>query len=256
VNRPEFRELAPFSFYDFSSNNVLYGNPELTTATINNLDARWEMYPSLGDVISVGVFQKSFTDPIEMFFVPGAGSGGTRNFTFKNAQSAKSIGAEVEVRRSLASFSKSGFLNRLGVLFNGTLINSTVTLGAQAVGQEQNRPMMGQSPYVVNAGMFYADSASKFQFNVVFNTFGKRLYAVGSFGTPDIYEMPASGLDITAGKDFGEHFALKIGLQNILNTRTLLQQDSNSDGRIGGEDAVITRFRRGVYFTGGISYTF
>jgi hypothetical protein len=35
-----------------------------------------------------------------------------------------------------------------------------------------------------------------------------------------------------------------------------LQQDSNSDGRIGGEDAVITRFRRGVYFTGGISYTF
>ncbi|MEO5583808.1 MAG: TonB-dependent receptor [Flavobacteriales bacterium] len=256
VNRPEFRELAPFSFYDFSSNNVLYGNPELTTATISNVDARWEFYPSLSEVFSVGIFQKSFTDPIEMFFVPGAGSGGTRNFTYKNAQSARSIGAEVEVRRSLAPYFKRGLLSRLGLLVNGTFVNSTVTLGAQAVGQDQSRPMMGQSPYVVNAGLFYADTASKFQFNVVFNTFGKRLYAVGSFGTPDIYEMPANSLDMSLSKDLGAHFAVKLGLQNILNTRTLLQQDSNADGRIGAQDAVITSFRRGAYFSGGVSYLF
>ena len=89
----------------------------------------------------------------------------------------------------------------------------------------------------------------------MYNTFGKRLYAVGSFGTPDIYEMPANGLDITIGKDLGEHFALKFGLQNTLDTRTLLQQDSNADGGIGGSDAVITSFRRGAYFTGGLTYT-
>ncbi|MGV9013546.1 MAG: TonB-dependent receptor domain-containing protein [Flavobacteriales bacterium] len=255
LNRPEFRELAPFSFYDFSSNNVLYGNPALTTATIANLDARLEIYPEMGEVFSVGVFRKSFTDPIEMFFVPGAGSGGTRNFTYKNAQSAQSIGAEVELRRSFSPYTKSRILGRMGLLFNGTLINSTVTLGAQAVGQDQNRPMMGQSPYVVNAGLFYTDTATKFQFNVMYNTFGKRLYAVGSFGTPDIYEMPANGLDITIGKDLGEHFALKFGLQNILDTRTLLQQDSNADGRIGGADAVISSFRRGAYFTAGLTYT-
>ena len=256
VNRPEFRELASFSFYDFSSNNVLYGNPELTTATIRNFDARWEMYPSLGEVISVGVFQKSFTDPIEMFFVPGAGSGGTRNFTFKNAERAQSIGAELEVRHSLNSIFKTGALSRVGVLLNGTLIKSTVTLGAQAVGQDQERPMMGQSPYVVNAGLFYTDTASKFQCNVVFNTFGKRLYAVGSLGTPDIYEMPTPALDITLGKRFGEHFDLKAGIQNLLNARTLLQQDSNADGKVGSSDEEIMSFRRGAYFNMGLGYTF
>ncbi|MBZ0207695.1 MAG: TonB-dependent receptor [Flavobacteriales bacterium] len=256
VNRPEFRELAPFSFYDFSTNNVLYGNPDLTTATIGNLDARWEMYPSLGEVISVGVFRKSFTDPIEMFFVPGAGSGGTRNFTFKNAESAESIGAEFELRRSLNGIFKSGILSRLGVLLNGTLIKSTVTLGPQAVGQDNKRPMMGQSPYVMNAGLFYADSASKFQCNVVFNTFGKRLYAVGSFGTPDIYEMPSGALDVTLGKDLGKHFNLKGGVQNVLNSITLLQQDSNADGKVSGADEEIMSFRRGVYFSAGLSYTF
>lgn len=255
VNRPEFRELAPFSFYDFSSNNVLYGNPALTTATITNLDARWEVYPGLGEVFNVGVFRKDFTNPIEMFFVPGAGSGGTRNFTFKNAQGATSMGAEVELRRSMASITGNKFLQRMGVLFNGTVINSTVTLGAQAVGQEQNRPMMGQSPYVLNAGLFYADTASKFQVNMVYNTFGKRLYAVGSTGTPDIYEMPSQGLDITLGKEFGKHFALKAGLQNMLNPLFLLKQDSDGNGRIDGSDAVITSFRRGVYFSVALTYT-
>lgn len=255
VNRPEFRELAPFSFYDFSTNNVLYGNPALTTATITNLDARWEVYPSLGEVFNVGVFYKDFTDPIEMFFVPGAGSGGTRNFTYKNAQGATSMGAELELRRSLASFTGNKFLQRLGVLFNGTVVHSSVSLGEQAVGQEQNRPMMGQSPYVVNAGLYYADTAAKFQMNVVFNTFGKRLYAVGSAGTPDIYEMPANGLDITLGKELGKHFALKAGLQNLLDPLFLLKQDSDGDGHIGNNDALISSFRRGMYFSAALAYT-
>jgi outer membrane receptor protein involved in Fe transport len=34
VNRPEFRELAPFAYYDFTFNNVLIGNSELKTPTI------------------------------------------------------------------------------------------------------------------------------------------------------------------------------------------------------------------------------
>lgn len=190
-----------------------------------------------------------------MFFVPGAGSGGTRNFTFRNAEGATSIGAEVELRRSFAPYTPNRVLGRMGLLFNGTLINSSVTLGAQAVGQENERPMMGQSPYVLNAGLFYADTATKFQVNVVYNTFGKRLYAVGSVGTPDIYEMPANGLDITLGKDFGKHFSLKAGLQNLLDPLFLLKQDSNGDGRIEGNDAMITSFRRGLYFSAGLTYT-
>lgn len=255
VNRPEFRELAPFSFYDFSTNNVLYGNPELTTATIRNLDARWEWYPSPGETVSLGVFHKDFTNPIELFFVPGAGSGGTRNFTFRNAEGARSIGAEMEVRRSIGSLFGTDRLHNMGLLLNGTLVQSNVILGPQAVGQENERPMMGQSPYVVNAGLFYADTASGIQCNVVYNTFGKRLYAVGSFGTPDIYEMPAGSLDATVGMELGNRVQLKVGAQNILNARTLLQQDGNGDGSITDNDEMISSFRRGAYFTAGLSWS-
>ena len=100
------------------------------------------------------------------------------------------------------------------------------------------------------------DTERKLQYNVVFNTFGKRLYAVGSFGTPDIYEMPSGALDATLSKAFGEHYNVKIGAQNILNTLTLLQQDSNADGKIGSNDEEIMSYRRGVYFSGALSYTF
>lgn len=255
VNRPEFRELAPFSFYDFSTNNVLYGNPELTTATIRNLDARWEWYPAPGATMSLGVFRKDFTGPIELFFVPGAGSGGTRNFTFRNAEGARSIGAELEVRRSIGSILGTERLHNVGLLLNGTLVQSNVILGPQAVGQENERPMMGQSPYVVNAGVFYADTASGIQCNVVYNTFGKRLYAVGSFGTPDIYEMPAGSLDATVGMELGNRVQLKVGAQNILNARTLLRQDGNGDGSITDNDEMISSFRRGAYFTAGLSWS-
>ena len=49
VNRPEFRELAPFAYYDFTFNNVLIGNPDLKTPSIHNADVRYEFYPSNGE---------------------------------------------------------------------------------------------------------------------------------------------------------------------------------------------------------------
>ena len=45
VNRPEFRELAPFEFTDVVGGRATVGNPDLVRATIQNVDARWEWFP-------------------------------------------------------------------------------------------------------------------------------------------------------------------------------------------------------------------
>ena len=256
VNRPEFRELAPFSYYDFTFNNILAGNDSLKTAFIHNVEARWELYPSLNEIISFGVFYKRFNNPIEMYFVPGAGSGGTRNFTFDNALSAQSLGAEVEVRRSLNGVFNTGVLSRLGAQFNAAYIETSVDLGKQAVGQSAERPLMGQSPYVVNAGLYYTDTASRFQCNVLYNVIGPRLFAAGTFGTPDIYEMPRNVVDVTLTKSLGKHFDVKLSAQDILNQRTLLIQDSNENGQLESTDEEVMGYRRGSYFTAGVSYRF
>ncbi len=255
VNRPEFRELAPFNFYDFSTNSSLFGNPDLRTASILNLDARWELYPSTTEVFSVGAFYKDFTDPIEMFFVSSTG-GGTRSFTYGNADRATSMGVEVEARRTLGFLTKADWGKRLGVTFNGSLIRSEVDLGARAVGQKQVRPMMGQSPYVANAGLYYEVSEKRLRASLLWNVFGKRLYAVGSELFPDIYEMPRHSLDLTCSKGLGEHFDVKVGVQDILNQRTLLVQDSDANGEITPVDEQMLSFRRGTYFSAGVSYRF
>ncbi|HRF81226.1 MAG TPA: carboxypeptidase-like regulatory domain-containing protein [Flavobacteriales bacterium] len=255
VNRPEFRELAPFAFYDFSFNNVLSGNDSLKTATIQNVDARYEFYPSAAEVVSVGVFYKHFTNPIEMFFLPGAGSGGTRNFTFGNAQQATSVGAELEVKRQLSGLFTEGYLSHVGLMLNAAYIITEVQLGDVAA-QAQQRPLMGQSPYIVNAGLYYQDTERKLQYNVLYNVIGPRLFAVGTFGTPDIYEMPRNVVDLTLTKGIGKRLEVKLSAQDILNQRTLLIQDSNDNGGIDDRDEEIMSFRRGSYFSIGFGLRF
>ncbi|MBL7924212.1 MAG: TonB-dependent receptor [Bacteroidia bacterium] len=253
LNRPEFREIAPFAYYDFVFNNVLFGNPELETPVINNFDLRWENYPAAGELISLGVFYKQFSNPVEQYFKPGAGSGGTRNFEFKNAAGAYSTGAEIELRKSLEPVFKAGFLSRLSIGMNASYILSRVDLGKEAIGQDKNRIMMGQSLYVVNTGLYYNQPEHKLQCNVQYNVIGKRLFAVGTEGTPDVYELPRHVVDFSVTKGIGKNFEIKAGVQDILNQATILRQDSNEDGKITNNDELIYSFKRGSYYTLGFT---
>ena len=256
LNRPEFRELAPFGYYDFTRNTVLYGNDSLKNASIDNVDLRYELYPTKEELISFGVFYKRFTNPIEMFFVPGSGSGGTRNFTFKNADLATSYGAELEVKKSLKKFTKSKLINDMSAVVNASYIISKVELGANAVGQNPNRPMMGQSPYIINAGIYYDNDKQKMQVSILYNVIGKRIFAVGTFGTPDIYEMPRNLLDISIAKSIGKHTNIKLSVQDIFNQPVLLKQDSNLDNKVNENDEEIQSFRRGQYINLGVTFKF
>jgi hypothetical protein len=66
LNRPEYRELAPFGFYDFTNQFFTQGNSELKRATVQNYDIRYEIYPSKGQMFTVSYFMKQFKDPIEV----------------------------------------------------------------------------------------------------------------------------------------------------------------------------------------------
>ncbi|MBK9320280.1 MAG: TonB-dependent receptor [Bacteroidetes bacterium] len=196
---------------------------------------------------------KNFTNPIEQYFKPGAGSGGTRNFEFRNATSAFSTGAEVEVRKSLEPVFKAGFLSRLSIGANASYVISQVNLGDNAVGQDKKRIMMGQSPYVINTGIYYNQPEYKLQCNLQYNIIGKRLFVVGTEGTPDVYELPRNVVDFTITKGFGKNFEIKAGVMDLLNQATVLRQDSNDDGNVNSNDELILRFKRGSYYTLGIS---
>ncbi len=255
VNRPEFRELAPFLYYDFELEQGIQGNPELQTATIDNLDLRWEMYPNPGEAISVGAFYKSFKDPIESILVITTEA---PQSTYGNADKATSVGVELEFKKSLSSLGVSRFLRNLFVNLNSSFIFSEVDLGNQATAQQQIRQLQGQSPYLVNAGLYYNDEDKNFSASVAYNVFGPRIFAVGDVNFPSLYELPRNSLDLQIAKQFNK-FEVKVNVQNLLDAQYRFFQDTDVDNKIntgGGRDVPILAYRLGQSASLGLSYRF
>ena len=275
LNRAEFREIAPFSYFDFNLLADIRGNTALKTAKIQNLDAKWEFYPSANELISVTGFYKYFKNPIETFLLP---TGNGLAYTFINANYAQNYGVEVEFRKGFTE-STNRFLQNLTLVGNASLIKSTVNLGETVKGPDlsgtiqnydltgiadKKRPMQNQSPYLVNAGIYYDDPSSGWQWNVLYNVFGQRIFAVGNPQNPSVYEMPRSVVDLNIGKRIGKRLEMKLGIQDILNQATRFVQDFNHDGKIGKDvtsvsadaDQVVRKFKRGSYYTLTAVYSF
>jgi outer membrane receptor protein involved in Fe transport len=253
VNRPEFRELAPFTFYDFDNEVNVLGNDSLKIANIHNLDLRWEIYPTPGEFISAGVFYKKFNDPIETNI-----DNGTDNpvFLYNNADNAESYGLEIEIRKSLAYTSSSRFLNNTSIVFNAAYIISEINLENDGSLQEKaSRPMQGQSPYIINAGLFYNNDDSGLQANVQYNIFGKRIAFVGLSTQPTWWEMPRHAMDITISKRLGARTDLRLGISDLLNTRSFIREDANLDNNVknAATNKVVRSTFNGQYVTLGVT---
>jgi TonB-dependent receptor len=276
LNRPEFRELAPYAYYDFNLQADIRGNTTLKTAKIQNLDTKWEFYPSPYELISVTGFYKHFKNPIESFLLPVGGNG--LAYTFINAGSAANYGVEIEMRKGFTN-ATSTFLQNLTVVGNVSFIQSRVNLGdfiqgPDLGGEIQNydltgltdkkRPMANQSPYLVNAGVYYADPVSGWQWNVLYNVFGQRIFAVGNQNNPTVYETPRNVIDLNISRKIRQNLEIRLGIQDILNQPVRFAQDFSRNGKIGKDvtslsataDQDVRKFRRGSYFTLTAAYTF
>jgi outer membrane receptor for ferrienterochelin and colicin len=252
VNRPEFRELAPFLYYDFELELGVFGNPNLKTADIDNIDLRWEMYPNPGEIISLGSFYKAFRNPIESILQLTAES---PQSTYGNADRAFAYGAEFEFRKSLASLGVSKFLRNMAVNLNASYIVSEVDLGNQAGFQQRKRELQGQSPYLFNTGLYYTDSDNDFSMSVAYNVFGQRIFQVGDINFPSVYELPRNQLDVQVAKQFGRMEA-KLNIQNLLNAEYRFYQDTDVNNKIdvNSTDAPILRYKIGQQLSFSVNY--
>ena len=256
VNRPEFREVAPYIFYDFSAGTAVTGNATLKTATIYNGDLRYEFYPSRSELLSVGVFYKHFRDAIEQTIVPTGGE--SINTSVQNSPSAYDYGVEVEARKSLLGLSESPLLQRLNFVLNASLIKSEVTLGNDGR-QILNRPLQGQSPYVVNVGTFYQDDDHKLQVSAQYNVVGPRILLVGDRQDNfSVIDRQRHVIDLSVTKGLGRHLELRAGIQDLLNQAVRQSWDLNRDNKINRgtaeENTHFGSYRRGQYSTLGLTY--
>lgn len=254
--RPEFRELAPFSFYDFTTTSVVIGNDTLARSNIYNYDLRYEFFPGAGQVLSVGAFYKKFNEPIEQT-IDFISSGGYIR-SYRNVTSATNYGAELDIRKNLDFFAPvwhqaENFLLQL----NAAWIRSVADVSLIANAADSTRSLQGQSPYILNIGLSYLEPNSETSVTVLFNQIGRRIMYVGSKEYLDIYENPRPVLDLQLSKRIFPKATLRLNVQDLLARDGILYQDVNDDGRFRpDDDKEIVRIKTGTGVTLGFSYSF
>ncbi|HNL85493.1 MAG TPA: TonB-dependent receptor, partial [Chitinophagales bacterium] len=150
------------------------------------------------------------------------------------------------------------FLKDFSLVLNASYIKSKVHLDStQSLGQSNNRPLQGQAPFMVNAGIFYNNKDKRIQFNLLYNITGKRILYVGAQDYPDIYEMPRHSLDFNASYTFKKQVELSLGLTDLINQQYVLLQDGNSDRKLKRkQDQVFQSYKTGTQISLGVKYTF
>lgn len=245
VDRPEFRELAPFQFTEASSLRQIYGNPLLEVATIKSLDLRWDWFRGSSNLLSLSAFYKDLKKPIERVFIAAASTA----YSYQNASDGKIYGVELDARQRLGEY---GLWQSFMLQGNLALINSEVNVVESGTFQPTNlqRPLEGQSSYSLNLGAIYQSESGNSEFGVFYSRFGQRLAAAGGFGVPDIYEQPRDVIDLNFRQRLAGGLGVSMKASNLLNQPYRWTQEANGIVQVQRE------YRTGANFSVGLKYEF
>lgn len=222
--RPQFRELAPFAYADYAGGYLVRGNPILERARVRNLDVRWEWFPTYEATVAVSGFHKSFDDPIEVLVFQ---QGAEFAKSWVNAGSAENYGAELELSSSLrplwSALDDFSFNGNLTLVRSSVSIDEPVEMMMPDVGtlafdlEDDERPLQGQSPYVVNVGLSYTHPTAGTSASMLFNRFGRRIESVGLQPLPDVYEEARNSLDLVVRQPLGD-WSLRFAAERLLGS--------------------------------------
>ncbi|MES2779759.1 MAG: TonB-dependent receptor [Bacteroidota bacterium] len=234
--RPEFRELAPFSFYDFNYNTVVTGNPNLVRTKIQNYDFRFELYPGESQLVSFSLFYKDFTNAIEQVneFI-----GSDAALGYSSNTNASNHGFEVEVRKNFDFLDKAfgtSWIRKFSVTMNYAYIQSKVKFDNSISSTNASfgtRPLQGQSPYIINGSFQFYDPKSTVSAAIFVNQVGRRIAFVREKNglVPDLWENPRTVVDLSISKTFYKHYEFKVGINDILAQDLIFYQDNNGNGK-------------------------
>lgn len=220
INRPGFYETVPYQL--MGEEYTECGNPTLRRARIDNIDLRWEWFPSPSEQILVGVFYKYLQDPIEQVFVTSDSkmvSGSNTYYQPQNLGNAKNMGFELDIVK---------FIRHFGIKANYTYTHSTITTAKRQYkagsaeyeqGVTQTRPLVNQAPHTVNLSLLYRGTTHGWNAQLSASYTGTRLAIVSPFKDADQWDKGAFSLDLSAEKRFKCGVSLFLKANNLTDTK-------------------------------------
>lgn len=220
INRPGFYEIVPYQIMGEEYQEK--GNPNLKRARIDNVDLRWEWFPSATEQVLAGVFYKYLQDPIEQVFVAAdgkLGSGADAYYMPDNLGNAKNYGFEIDVVK---------YIRHFGIKANYTYTHSRITTSKREykegsaeykTGVTQSRPLVNQAPHTVNLSLLYKDTNYGWNAQLAASYTGTKLALVSPFKDADQWDKAMFGLDFSMEKKFPYGVSVFLKANNLLDAK-------------------------------------
>ena len=260
INRPGFYEIVPYQIMGEEYQEK--GNPNLKRARIDNIDLRWEWFPSKTEQILAGVFYKYLKDPIEQVFVTSDGKIGAGTDAYympDNLGNAKNMGFEIDVIK---------YIRHFGIKANYTYTYSKITTSKREYkegsaeyksGVTQSRPLVNQAPHTANISLLYKDTENGWNAQLASSFTGAKLALVSPFKDADQWEKAMFGLDLSAEKQFKNGFSIFFKANNLLDAKrerylkTVNESNLEYEGQKSNK-TIIGTYKYGRTFLLGVRY--
>jgi outer membrane receptor protein involved in Fe transport len=89
---------------------------------------------------------------------------------------------------------------------------------------DRARRLVGQAPYVVNAGLTYSSGSGRTNATILYNVVGERIYAAGVAPLPNIVEAPRDVVDLSVRFPIWREVSGRFDARNLLDARYRFMQ--------------------------------
>lgn len=242
ITRPSFIEMAPFLYQESYGSAQIRGNEDLNNAYNYNLDLRYELFGSDGDMLSVTGYFKYLESPIERI---QALNGGATLHSFRNADNGFAAGLEVEFRKRIAK--------DLNVGTNASYMYTNVKLPEGGAYTNKERSLQGASPVLINADITWSPKFGDdkaLNLVLLYNMQGSRIEAVGVSQLGDIRQDTVHTLNFNASYSFNRHWSVKIQATDLLGQDIVFRQEVP----LTGQTVEVERYRYGRCIEVGVTF--
>lgn len=273
ITLPELKEIAPFEYVP-ANGQIVAGNPRIEASTNYNLDAKWEFFPSSGELLSLTGFYKQIQDPINR--VQRRGSSGVFSY-FNSGKKAEVYGVEIDANLSLIEkdvVDNTGFSLDLNanatrmwhnqdlkeiVYKNGMIANSFRYAGKSEEG------LQGASDWIFNAALNFSTAwENELSANLSANYSSDKIFALGravqDLSLSDVYyndaiiEKGFVTLNLVVNQELNENWTLRFTGKNLLNPTIEREQDVLPINGNIVETNTVQSYTKGAVLSFGVSY--
>ncbi len=254
LSRPGFFEVTPYNRQDEYYNQK--GNPDLKHTTADNLDFRYEYFPTNTDQILAGVFYKRIHNPVEYGLPTRAQPHEAVALMPYNFGDATNYGFEAVYIKYIGKFgininytytqSKITTTKSYRLFNNASNSDTTTTLN-------QTRPLQGQANHVGNMALLYKNGKIGLDAQLAFVYTGERIVQVSPYYGLDVWQRPYNQLDFSFEKKIARRLFFYTKINNLINSKTnvIIKQPYIKDGtpgQLSGQDDYSSIFvQRDIY---------